>query len=132
MNTDAHVTPALRRGSQPCQCVHDVHGAKLIAVTGGPGAGKSAVLELAARSFCSHVGILPEAATILFGGGFPRLSGFAARCAAQRAIFHLQRELERLAIEDGSFGMILCDSRDPGRRRLLAGRSRRVLEGSGN
>ena len=65
MNTDAHVTPALRRGSQPCQCVHDAHGARLIAVTGGPGAGKSAVLELAARSFCAHVGILPEAATVV-------------------------------------------------------------------
>jgi predicted ATPase len=103
------MTLALRRGSQPCQCVHDAHAATLIAVTGGPGAGKSAVLELAARSFCSHIGILPEAATILFGGGFPRLAGVAARCAAQRAIFHVQRELERLAVEDGSFEMILCD-----------------------
>jgi predicted ATPase len=109
MHTDADGRPAIRRGSQPCDCVHPPHAAKLIAVTGGPGAGKSAVLELAARSFCSHVLILPEAASILFGGGFPRLSGFAARCAAQRAIFHVQRELERLAIEDGSFGMILCD-----------------------
>lgn len=67
------------------------------------------MLELAARSFCPHVAILPEAATILFGGGFPRLSTASAQRAAQRAIFHAQRELERLAIEDGRFAMILCD-----------------------
>ena len=67
------------------------------------------MLELAVRSFCSHVVILPESATILFGGGFPRLSTFSARRAAQRAIFHVQRELERLALDDGGFGTILCD-----------------------
>jgi hypothetical protein len=47
------------------------HDARLVAVTGGPGAGKTAVLELAARSLCEHVAILLEAATIVFGGGFP-------------------------------------------------------------
>jgi predicted ATPase len=102
-------TSGLRIGSQPCECNHEPGPAKLIAVTGGPGAGKSALLELAARSFCSHVVILPEAATILFGGDFPRLSGVPARRAAQRSIFHVEREMERLAIEDGRFGTILCD-----------------------
>ncbi len=62
-----------------------------------------------ARSLCSHVAILPEAATILFSGGFPRLSTLAGQRATQRAIFRVQRELERLAIEDGGFAIILCD-----------------------
>jgi len=109
MNSDNSGTPGLRRGSQRCECVHEGSRARLIAITGGPGAGKSAVLELAARSFCGHVVILPESATILFGGGFPRIPGVAARSAAQRAIFRVQRELERMALEDGRFAIILCD-----------------------
>ncbi|MBL0889768.1 MAG: hypothetical protein IBJ19_04065 [Gemmatimonadaceae bacterium] len=36
-------------------------------LTGGPGAGKSAVLELARLFFCDHVRRLPEAAGIVFG-----------------------------------------------------------------
>ena len=37
-----------------------------IALTGGPGAGKTAVLELARRLLCEHVHILPEAPGIVF------------------------------------------------------------------
>jgi hypothetical protein len=53
--------------------------------------------------------ILPEAATILFSGGFPRLASESGERAAQRAIFRVQRELERMAIEDGRFATVLCD-----------------------
>jgi predicted ATPase len=109
MNSETSGMSAMRLGSQPCHTGAEPYPARLIAVTGGPGAGKSAVLELAARTFCSHVAILPEAATILFGGGFPRLESVSARRAAQRAIFRVQRELEQLAIQDGRFGTILCD-----------------------
>lgn len=63
-----------------------------MASAGGPGAGKTALLELIRQSFCSHVKILPEAAGIVFGGGFPRESEPTCRRAAQRAIFHVQRE----------------------------------------
>jgi hypothetical protein len=40
-------------------------------LTGGPGAGKTAVLELVRQSFCQHIKVLPETASILLGGGFP-------------------------------------------------------------
>jgi predicted ATPase len=79
-----------------------------IALTGGPGAGKTAVLELARRVLCPHVGILPEAASIVFGGGFPRRTATAARRAEQRAIFYVQRELEATAAED-DLAIVLCD-----------------------
>jgi predicted ATPase len=102
-------TAGLRHGSQPCQCTARFNAPRLIAVTGGPGAGKSAVLEMAARAFCSHVAILPESATIIFGGGFPRGQSVSYLRAAQRAIFHVQRELERMAIEDESLAIVLCD-----------------------
>lgn len=79
-----------------------------IVLTGGPGAGKTAVLELVRHAFCRHVRILPEAAGIIFGGGFPREPGSATRRAVQRAIFHVQRELEAVADADGA-AIVLCD-----------------------
>ena len=82
---------------------------KLIALTGGPGAGKTAVLELVLRTFCRRVVVLPEAASLIFGGGFPRQDTLAARQAAQRAIFHVQRELEALVQGDPQARIALCD-----------------------
>jgi predicted ATPase len=81
-------------------------------LTGGPGAGKTAVLELVRQQFCGHVRVLPESAGIVFGGGFPRTSERAGRCAAQRAIFFVQRELE--ALNDGTnAAIVLCDRGTP-------------------
>jgi predicted ATPase len=82
---------------------------KRIVITGGPGAGKTAVLELARRDLCAHVDILPESARIVFGGGFPRREDTGARRAAQRAIHHVQRELERLGAESSTASTVLCD-----------------------
>ena len=93
-----------------CQC-DDAHGEpQFVAVTGGPGGGKTAILEMASRAFCSHVVILPEAASIVFGGGFPRIGTPLGRRAVQRAIFHVQRQLEELAREPTqSIALVLCD-----------------------
>ena len=82
---------------------------KLVVVTGGPGGGKTAVLEMARRYFCQHVAIAPESASIVFGGGFPRSSSTKGRKAAQRAIFHVQKSLETVALENGRSAVILCD-----------------------
>jgi predicted ATPase len=82
---------------------------RLIVLTGGPGAGKTAALETARRNFCEHVAILPEAAGIVFGGGFPRGDSLSARRAAQRAIFHVQREMERLVLDEQRMSVALCD-----------------------
>ncbi len=91
-----------------CACVAR-HDPPLVAVTGGPGAGKTAVLELVRRHFCHHVVVLPEAASIVYGGGFPRHAGDACRRAAQRAIFHVQRALESMAVDEGEAAIVLCD-----------------------
>lgn len=80
-----------------------------IVITGGPGAGKTAILELARRDLCRHVEILPESARIVFGGGFPRRADDAGRRAAQRAIFHVQDELEGLGTESAGVTTKLCD-----------------------
>jgi predicted ATPase len=92
----------------PCDCT-ETHAPRRIVLTGGPGAGKTATLELIRRaSFCDHVQILPEAASIVFGGGFPRRRDVEGRKAAQRAIYHVQRELEASTAADNA-AIILCD-----------------------
>ncbi len=92
-----------------CECSRLVHTPKRIALTGGPGAGKTAVLEVVRQSFCRHVVVLPEAASILFQGGFPRHDTAAGRAGAQRAIYRVQAELERIAVEEQQAAIVLCD-----------------------
>jgi predicted ATPase len=83
--------------------------AKRIVLTGGPGAGKTAVLELARLHVCEHVAVLPEAASMLFGGGFPRVTSGEPLRAAQRAIFHVQHELEIAHEADADVLAMICD-----------------------
>jgi predicted ATPase len=79
-----------------------------IVLTGGPGAGKTAVLDMLRLELCEHVAILPESAGIVYGGGFPRNGVDQIARAGQRAIFHVQRELER-AFDAKPFATVLCD-----------------------
>ena len=90
-----------------CACT-DGHTPRRVVLTGGPGAGKTALLELIRQSFCSHVKVLPEAAGVVFGGGFPREDDPTCRRAAQRAIFYVQRELES-AGDSHNPAIVLCD-----------------------
>jgi predicted ATPase len=90
-----------------CGC-SDAHERRRIVLTGGPGAGKTAVLEMVRRTLCAHVRVLPESAGIVFGGGFPRDDHPQCARAAQRAIFHVQRELEVTADVHGP-AIVLCD-----------------------
>jgi len=96
-----------------CGCSLAVHDAPLIVLTGGPGAGKTATLEIIRRHFCEHVVVLPESAGILFRGGFPRRPSSVAREAAQRAIFGVQRQLEGLALGEHEAAAVLCDRGTP-------------------
>jgi predicted ATPase len=90
-----------------CSC-REMHVHRRVVLTGGPGAGKTAVLELCRQYFCQHVTFLPEAASLLFTGGFPRDGSPPQRAATQRAIFYVQRELERIsALEDSA--LVVCD-----------------------
>jgi predicted ATPase len=93
----------------PCRCKEATHDARLVVVTGGPGAGKTALLELVRGHFCAHVAVLPEAAGIVFGGGFPRRATDLGRRAGQRAILHVQREMEGLVKAEQRAALVLCD-----------------------
>jgi predicted ATPase len=92
---------------KPCDCLGH-HAPRRVALTGGPGAGKTAVIELIRLFFCEHVKTLPEAAGIVFAGHFPRSDAPALRQAAQRAIYHIQRELESVADTENA-AVVLCD-----------------------
>lgn len=91
-----------------CSC-QQPHQLKKIVLTGGPGAGKTAILETLKRELCKHIAVLPEAAGVVFGGGFLRRQTILARKAAQRAIYFVQRELETIIAEDASLAVVLCD-----------------------
>ena len=92
---------------KPCDCL-EPHARRRVVLTGGPGAGKSAVLELIRLFFCEHVKTLPESAGIVFGGRFPRDRRVDVQQAAQRAIYHVQRELESTGDADNP-AIVLCD-----------------------
>lgn len=90
-----------------CSC-ESTHPRRRVVLTGGPGAGKTAVLEMVRQSFCHHVRVLPESASVIFGGGFPREDPPESRRAEQRAIYFVERELEALAdVHDSA--LVLCD-----------------------
>jgi predicted ATPase len=80
-----------------------------IVLTGGPGGGKTTAADLFRREIGDKVVVVPETATMLFTGGFPRVGEPDARAATQRAIFHAQVALEDVqgALYPGR--VLLCD-----------------------
>lgn len=99
----------MRAAYSSCHCALEHSVPPQIVLTGGPGAGKTAVLELARTQLCSHVELLPEAASLLFRGGFPRREETLSKKAAQRAIFHVQDELEKIAQGLQNSALVVCD-----------------------
>lgn len=82
---------------------------KRIVLTGGPGGGKTTAADLLRRELGDRIVIVPESATILFGGGFPRSNHQEANRAAQNAIFHVQRNLEDVQSALYPERVLLCD-----------------------
>ena len=80
-----------------------------IVLTGGPGGGKTTAADLMRREVGDRIVIVPEAATMLFSGGFPRHNEMHARRAAQKAIYHVQRNLEDIHAALYPDRILLCD-----------------------
>ncbi len=80
-----------------------------IALTGGPGGGKTTAADLFRRELGEKVVVVPESATILFSGGFPRYDEPNARRSAQSAIFHVQRNVEDVQSARYPDRILLCD-----------------------
>ncbi len=80
-----------------------------IVLTGGPGGGKTTAADLFRREIGEKVVLVPEAATMVFSGGFPRSSEPQAIHAAQRAIYEVQRNLEDVQAALYPDRVLLCD-----------------------
>lgn len=80
-----------------------------IVFTGGPGGGKSTAADLLQREFPERLVIVPETATLLHIGGFPRWSEPGAMKARQKAIFNVQKSLEELQMVHYPGRVLICD-----------------------
>lgn len=80
-----------------------------IVVSGGPGGGKSTAVDMFRREIGERVAVVPEAATLLFAGGFPRTGSPDARRFAQTAIYQVQRNLEDVYASLYPERILLCD-----------------------
>lgn len=80
-----------------------------LVLTGGPGGGKTTAADLFRRELGERVVVVPESATILFAGGFPRARELEARRSAQTAIFQVQRNIEDVQSALFPDRILLCD-----------------------
>lgn len=80
-----------------------------IAITGGPGGGKTTAIDLYRREIGEDVVVVPEAATLLYTGGFPRAGEDHVQMFTQRAIYHVQKNLEDSYAAFFSKRILLCD-----------------------
>ena len=88
---------------------------KRIVFTGGPSGGKTSIIDMVLRRFGKKVVVVPEAATILYAGGFPRKPGPEPMRHIQRAIYYTVRELEDLTALTSEAPIALCDAPKVGR-----------------
>lgn len=95
--------------SQNGKASRNGNGRRRIVLTGGPGGGKTTAADLFRRELGEEVVLVPEAATLLFSGGFPRFDEPGAVRAAQAAIFHVQRNLEDVYAARYASRILLCD-----------------------
>lgn len=82
---------------------------KRIVLTGGPGGGKTTAIDLFRRELGECVIVVPESATVLFKGGFPRTDNVDAILSTQKAIFHVQRNIEDIQRKIYPERTLLCD-----------------------
>lgn len=80
-----------------------------IVLTGGPGGGKTTAADLFRREIGEQIVVVPEAATLLYSGGFPRQGNTKVREANQKAIYHVQKNLEDAFAAHYPNRVLLCD-----------------------
>lgn len=80
-----------------------------IVLTGGPGGGKTTAADLFRREIGESVVVVPESATTLFAGGFPRVDHDDVQRSIQRAVFEVQRSSEEIHGELYPERVLLCD-----------------------
>lgn len=85
-----------------------------IAVTGGPGAGKTTIWRSVADAHKERIVAVPEVATLLLTHVFPQPRNELERHALQRSIFSVQKDLEALyESRSNADQVLLCDRGTP-------------------
>lgn len=84
-------------------------GTRRIVLTGGPGGGKTTASDLFVREIGEAVAVVPEAATLLFSAGLPHTQDPPVLRQVQRAIYHLQQDLEDVHQAMHPSRILLCD-----------------------
>lgn len=69
---------------------------KRIALTGGPGGGKTTFSDFLKRELRNEVVVVPEAATMVYKSGFPRLVNPEVKKINQQVIYEVQKNLEKV------------------------------------
>ena len=82
---------------------------KKIALTGGPGGGKSTAAELFKLEYKDFISLVPEVATLLFRGGYPRVDSPHVVESIQKSIFHVQNNIEDTYATLFPHHTLLCD-----------------------
>lgn len=80
-----------------------------VAITGGPSGGKTTLIEALKKDLGQKCAVVPEAASILYRGGFPRYKEPQAVVHAQKAIYYTQREIEDMICVVSQKTLIVCD-----------------------
>ncbi len=82
---------------------------KKIALSGGPGGGKSTAAELFKLEYKDFISLVPEVATLLFRGGYPRVDSPFVIENIQKSIFHVQNNIENTYATLFPHHTLLCD-----------------------
>ncbi|MCB0363190.1 MAG: ATP-binding protein, partial [Bdellovibrionales bacterium] len=81
-----------------------------LVLTGGPSGGKTTMAQSIVKSFVQRVNLIPEAASILFSGGFCRRSYPEAVKWQQKAIYAVQVAQEGIfELENKEDRLLVCD-----------------------
>lgn len=89
-------------------------GVRRIAVTGGPGAGKTTLWRAIIAEHGERIVAVPEVATLMLRHVFPPVLGDGERRAVQRSIFRVQHDLEAVHEAQLKPGQVLlCDRGTP-------------------
>lgn len=86
-----------------------MHQRSKIVITGGPSGGKTTLIDYLKKEFPKKVKIVPEAASVLYKGGFPRLKSESGLYHAQIAIYYTQKSLEQMLFENSERELLVCD-----------------------
>lgn len=81
-----------------------------VVITGGPSGGKTTLIQTLEKELGHEIAVVPEAASILYRGGFPRKTSANSAVHGQKSIYFVQQELEELILtERKKSPLLVCD-----------------------